>query len=732
MTGITRRNMGLAGAGLLMAFQPGCASAQRRPAAPATSVRAPANVVLPRPLPCANRPGDITGFLLEGAGSPAGTVAVIGQAFRPGDMPRSATLGARMGNGTRVPAQLDVTTRHPDGSARFGLVSLALPALAAGQAAGVVLTRDGAPMQPLRADAALAGRSAVLTLTPGAGGSPWSIDLLARLRDQQAGGRRPWQAGPLALQWRVALPVPEAVVGAASLRVVADVSVRADGTLWVDAWLRNDTAMRPGGGSAHYAVRLVIDGREALRAGPLQHGQYQAWGRLVGGAAGARPAPAMPILRPDVPYLADAAAIPRYDQSTGAEAALLARLAQEREAPEWSEPLAARGITRDMRTTGGRFDLGPVTGWQASWLVSGDPRAGAFVLDQAEAAGAVPWHYWDPAGGADGSGGWLDAQRWPRLWSDVRGGRPPYTLAQPVPRDIGWIEDAAHQPSLSYVPYLLTGRRAFLDNLQAQAAWNVTSNWPANRYDRRWSGRIVGLNLMHNRQVRSAAWGIRTVDEAAWISPDDDPMAPYLREITTANWAWMREQIPALTELQGEVHGWWPPSGYGRRGDASPWQQDYLVAAAAAAARRGNDDARAMLAWMANFVVGRFTAGDRGFAPHDGVAYTLALVPLSERNPRPYRSWAEIGEQTRARGLSNGDGWATSGGEYGRLALQSLAQLSDALDHAQARRAFMWLDTAGAPFTDTQSHARIPTLNIVPRDFARVSARAPRCSAGGG
>jgi hypothetical protein len=440
----------------------------------------------------------------------------------------------------------------------------------------------------------------------------------------------------------------------------------------------------------------------------------------------------MPFLRPDAAYLAETGALARYDLSTGVEASLLAGMATARAAPGWDEPLAARGIMRAMGTGGGRFDLGPVTGWQAAWLVSGDPRAAAVVLDQAEAAGAVPWHYWDPKGGADGSGGWLDARRWPRLWSDTRGGRPPYTLTQPIPRESGWGEDPAHQPALSYLPYLLTGRRAFLDNLQAQAAWNVTSNWPANRYDRRWSGTIVGVNLLHNRQVRSAAWGIRTVDEAAWISPDSDPMAPYLREVAAANWAWMREQIPALTELQGEAHGWWPPTSFGRRGDASPWQQDYLVVAAAAAARRGNPDARAVLTWMTNFIVGRFTAAERGLPAHDGAAYTLAFVPLDVPNAPPYRSWAEIGEQTRARGMSNGEGWATSQGEYGRLALQSLAQVADVLDSAEARRVFLWLERAGAPFTDAQSHARSPTLNIVPRGFVRVPARAPRCAAGGG
>lgn len=696
-----------------------------------TGSAGPSGVVLPAPLPCADRAGDITGFLLEGV-APEGGVIVMGQAFRAGDLPRDAGLVARAADGRSMAAQLDVLTRHSDGSARFGLVGLALPGAGRAGRLGVVLARgEGGAVPPIDAGAAMAGRSATVTLAPAGGGAPWQVELVGALRAAMAAGLRPWQAGPLALQWRLSQAVPAEVAGAASMRLVADLSLRADGTLWLDAWLRNDVAMRPNGGGAEYTLSVALDGREVLRAGPLRHGHYQGWGRLFGAARGGRPAPAAPLLRPDAAYLTAAGAVARYDLSTGVEERFLADLAKARTAPDWHAPLAPRGILRAMGTTGGRPDLGPATAWQTAWLMTGDPRAAGFVLDQAEAAGAVPWHYWDVAGGADRQGGWLDERRWPRFWSDPRGGRPPLTLMQPVPRDTGWGEDAAHQPELSYVPYLLTGRRAFLDNLQAQAAWNVTSNWPANRYDRAWSGPINGLNIVKNRQVRSAAWGLRTVQAAAWISGDADPMAPYLREVAAANWAWIREQIPTLTGMQGEAHGWWPPTAFGPRGDASPWQQDYLAAAAAMAARMGNEDARAVLAWMSNFLVGRFNAEEKGFGRHDGAAYIIAFVPQESPRGPPYRSWAEIGAQTRARGLSNGDGWKTSQGEYARLALQSLAQIRDVLGDEAAGRTYAWLSAAGAPFTDAQSHARNPTFNIVPRGFTRVPGRAPRCTATG-
>ena len=67
------------------------------------------------------------------------------------------------------------------------------------------------------------------------------------------------------------------------MRLVVDLAVRSDGSLWVDPWMRNDIAMQPGGGTASYALRVTIDGKQVLAADLPRHFQYQAFGRLRGG-----------------------------------------------------------------------------------------------------------------------------------------------------------------------------------------------------------------------------------------------------------------------------------------------------------------------------------------------------------------------------------------------------------------------------------------------------------------
>ncbi|MCG7363807.1 hypothetical protein MHZ93_21355 [Roseomonas sp. ACRSG] len=659
-------------------------------------------------LPCPSRPGEIAGLLLQGSGGPSGAVAVFGHAFRPGDLPAGHALEARLTQGGALPVQIDIRNRHADGSVRLALVAMATPALADGQVAGVMLSaRPGqqqaaSPPQP-------SGRQAVVEVT-GPGGETWRLDLLPRaLRG------RPWQSGPLAVQGRVeALVPPSSAGGVTSLRLVADVSLHADGALRLDAWFRNDLAMRSGGGAARYTARLLLDGKPVGRFEIPHQPQYTAWGRLFVSRPGGPP----PLVRQDPGYLADAGAVARYNAELGVDEALLARLGAATATPAWAQPLGPRLLAQDMYQPGGRPDIGPATQAQAAWLVSGDRRAAAFAIGQAEAAGSAPWHFWDPAGGS-GNGGWLDTRRWPQLWIDGRGGPPPGGLMQPVASDTGWAPDVAHQPDLGFVPYLLTGRRAFLDQLQAQAAWCVVAQWPRVRGNLATQGPGEGVNVVRTNQVRGSAWSLRQLDNAAWASDEDDPNLPYLRTCSEGNWAWLRSRTAGWSREQGELRGC-IPGAYGTPGMLPPWQQDYFASTAASAARRGNPDARHVLEWMSNFLVGRFMAKDKGFDPHDGVAYLIASDPgAGEGETRPLRSWAETARAMRAAGLSNDGGWSKTEGDYAQLALQSLAALIDVTGSADARRAYAWLAGVSAPFTRPQDFRRDPTFSIVPRGAGR-------------
>jgi hypothetical protein len=119
----------------------------------------------------------------------------------------------------------------------------------------------------------------------------------------------------------------------------------------------------------------------------------------------------------------------------------------------------------------------------------------------------------------------------------------------------------------------------------------VLGQWTGTRGTPDRPGLAEGVNLVRGNQVRGAAWSLRQIDNAAWASSDDDPMAPWLRATCAANWAWLRAQQLSWTAAQGDAHGW-IPGEYGTPGLLPPWQQDYFAFACAGAARRGNPTLR--------------------------------------------------------------------------------------------------------------------------------------------
>lgn len=654
--------------------------------------------------------GGIAKIQYENVGSgplPFG-IATSGQAFARGELPAGSSLYATIG-GAAANVQLDVKTTYEDGSVKFGVLAVERPALAAGQTVDVVLAAGprAAPMPSVDYLAGLAAHRFNVALT-GTDGVTHNINVLEALRDALADGTATWwMKGPLVGQARVEVLVDS------SLRTVFDVSVYKDGEITVRQQINNDLSLGEVGGRATYDVTLKLDGQEASTQ-RVDQGQYQNWhndfssNASNGGLGHGDASGGWLNIRTDIGHLQAANIIADYDLTVRVDEALLVAWGKSADAFGWNDALSSHEVTQYMPGTGGRADIGFTTEANAAWLMSGDVRAATFAMGQAEAAGAVPWHFWDPRVGM-----FLNINDYPNIWTDGRGGTgssgDPNSggLSQPPDDLTGWSLDSAHQPDLSFVPYLLTGQRWILDNLNAQAAWNVIGQYPPVR------GETDDLVVLEN-QVRGAAWSLRQIDESAWASPDGTPEKAYFTSVSDHNWSWLVAQIPRWTAEQGEVHGW-VPGVYGTPGAMPPWQQDYFASTAIAAANRGNAAARTFLEWQSNFLIGRFTHAADGFAKHDGVAYLIANTDPS--TGVPYTTWAELGAATVARGFSNGDGWSQSQGDYAQLGLATLAGLAEILGSRAAADAYYTLLDDMPPYTTAGDFARDPTFAVAPPDL---------------
>ena len=199
----------------------------------------------------------------------------------------------------------------------------------------------------------------------------------------------------------------------------------------------------------------------------------------------------------------------------------------------WTNVLGVNGIYRAMPTTGERPDIGPTTEANARWLITQDASAATYALAQAQAAGSIPWHYYDTA-----KGHYLSVTDYPQLWIDYRGSVQPKQIAGD---ESGWYPDRAHTPDLSYVAWLLTGDRYHLDMLNAQASWVIANTWNAYRQD------AQGIVTHRDEEVRAQAWALRTVQEAAFANPDGSYEKAYFTQIANNNWANLRAKTATLS-----------------------------------------------------------------------------------------------------------------------------------------------------------------------------------------
>lgn len=650
---------------------------------------------------------DIVGFNLQNATAVDLTTREItfGEVFLPGAVQAGAQLTATVASKT-VAVQMDAKTFNADGTVATAVITLAQPVLAAGTTLGGMLSlapAQTAATPAISLSSALANYALDVNLAF-ADGTSSSVDVVAAMKAALAAGTvTTWLSGSQATQSTVDIPVSGA------LRVVATITAYANGTLSTKVGFDNDIAMGPTAGDLTYSATIVQNGVTALSQPTLTQFQYEDWNATV--YSDGSSAPAVNVQH-DVAYLEATNAVPNYDLTQGVGTALIANEAANVASAGWDMPLTPGGITQYMPTTGGRGDIGLATQGDASWLISQNATAEQFALGQADAANGIPWHMWDASAGA-----WLDTQSYSNLWTDSRGGAYSYTtgLTQHVSdANNGWTADAAHQPDPSYTAYLLTGDNTYLGDLNAQAAYAITDFWPTARNE--------GADLVvQEQQTRGAAWDLREIQEASYVDPAGSEK-DYFTQVANSNWSWLVGQIPAWTASEGQAYGYLPGQ-YGPNGAwLAPWQQDYFATVATEAAQHGNADALTFLKWEANYLVGRFLNADQGGNPHDGIAYNITV---GTPDGTPYTTWAQINAATIAAGYqSNGTGWANSGGDYGELGLETLADIITLTGSTDAIKAYNWLMTSGAPAIDAATRQSDVQYNIIPRLPAGMSFAA--------
>ena len=544
-------------------------------------------------------------------------VVTFGQVFAPGAVHPADQISARS-QGLTIPVQMDVKTTHGDGSVRHAILTFGAPALRAGAVQDFMLVRAARTGDALMPPLALTpDEGGVVVQLDFKDGTSVRLDTADLLRKALAAGTLDdWLDGPLAHEVRVGAPVTP------YLRATFDLRRTADGRRRTGITLSNDATWTPGLHTADYVVTIENEGRKVFTAA-LSHYRNANWHKVVWSGGD----PDLRVVH-DIDALIRSGAIPAFDTTLGVDLATLADV-DRRLARSNTGPLGDAFITHYMPTTGGRADIGIVPDWTARYLISQDPRAEAAMLANADASGSIPWHFHDEA-----TGQWVRIDQHPRLWLDERAKapnhEPPATPLNGADKDTGWTPDNAHTPSLTFIPYLMTGERYYLDECQAEAAWLLAVLDPNYRTR-------VGFD-----QVRAQAWGLRDIGNTAYATPDRDPLKSYFTAEINSRLDLLRTEYLVHQSMQsaGEVEGWFRGDSSRAEGTIGPWQNDFMVIALGELVGQGFDQARSLLAWTTHFTAGRFISGDQGFAPFAGPAYRLMVFDPVTMTPLP--TWRQV------------------------------------------------------------------------------------------
>ena len=575
--------------------------------------------------------------------TPAGTLAVItdvrfqntsavaqtsvpvtfGQVFAVGDVKTSDVLLGRMEDNSLVTLQMDVKARHADGSVRHAIFSAIIPTLAANATRTMSLAKNAtatpsATISP--AQLLAAGFTASASTTVDGIKYTASADQLLK-----AGAKATWLAGSVANEWHVSAPLTTAA-GVAHPHLSARFAIRYYGSIKkarVDVTIENNWAYEPNPQNFKYNTEVIVGGASVFSKNDVTHLTHARWRKLFWWGGDAPKVTSMLNTK----YLIATKAVPNYDQSFTMAEAPLAAIANKFSGAR-TEIMSVGMAVEYMPTTGGRDDIGLLPMWSVAYLLSMDKRAGDATMGTGDLAGSWATHYRDR--NTDRPLSLLD-------YPAITVGAPASDTYNPLTKKYEALPacasttacvtpyqvDTAHQANFTYLPYLVTGDYYYLEEMQFWAMWNVFGGNPAYR---QWEKGLVSPD-----QVRGQAWSLRTLAEAAYITPDNDILKSQLATILDSNLTWYTDTYiknPATSNNLGVLVN--SALAYQNNTGVAPWQDDFFTSAIGHTAELGFSKATALLAWKAKFPVLRMTDSEACWI--DGAIYAL-IIKDSETSP---------------------------------------------------------------------------------------------------
>ncbi|MDE2181838.1 MAG: hypothetical protein KGJ78_02325 [Alphaproteobacteria bacterium] len=541
----------------------------------------------------------------------------FGAIFARGDVPAGTSIAAIDRAGHAIPMQVDVKAHHGDGSLRHAVLTLDVPRLTDHDFAVEIVHGEPAAGAPVPLDTVPANFDMVVDLTEGGNHLKASArDLIAHAKPET------WLSGPLVGEWWFAGPLRDAA-GRPDPHLSVRFGIRSygkDRAVRVEVDVENTWTWIADPRTRKYDATILIDGKPVFTKAAMSQLPQTRWRKVYWLSE----APTV-YVKQDLAYLRKTGIIPNYDPDakvTESDIAQLYAAFSKRD----RDPLATGIVTGYMPMTGGRMDIGPLPTWTVDYLLTMDRRAAQVMFSAADLGGSFRSHYRNEKTGRP-----TTTEEYPNISSHGNLVGKPGNLPKPdwlgEPPQI--VPQSAHEPSLDFIPYVVSGERYYVEELEFWSQFNSWGTAPGNHGFRQ--------SLVKWDEVRGQAWSLRTLAQAAYIVPDSDPMkATLLRELK-ANIDWYNQN---LTNNPGAniFHTVWAVDNY------APWMDDFLTWSAGYVAQLGFDDIKPFAKWKGVYPVQRMI--NPQFCWILATTYNMALA---DENRRAYPTWSDALHATERR-----------------------------------------------------------------------------------
>lgn len=634
----------------------------------------------------------------------------FGHVFKDGDV--SQYIAVRY-NGTILSTQCNVKTTYASRDVRFAVISVVLPLVASGSTNTITLetSANANNSGELSKTEILATKVASEIRLTNVSGSGYSGNLTASLSNSIAADRYSyWLSGSvmseiivnqslnnsLEAEWEVRF-YPGTAFGPRISHSIENMNAEYRGIVIADV--------------------NILDGLPTLSSKYTQpqavHTNNARWRKVFW----AGPEPPETELHYNLKYLISTGAILNYDTSIKVPEADIAST--------YSHYLSADKtinggvlLNKSWPTTGAREEIAPLPAWTVRYLLTFDNRLKKATLAAADSASSAPFHYKEGDKNRASYGKPITIDDRPTVWTDSGEFHRTFGLvADRLPEPIGsedvathgWTIDRAHQGSFSYVPYLISGEKFYLEEMYYLAAWDLSMGSYSSTISQfgKW-----GRDFSHGYivdQARGDAWAFRNIVDAAAFAVDGDTEGPYLKDKIANNIAWW-----SAGRMNFPLHNWTVDTGSDGRilqsqlNEAeikyitAPWMEDFMMISLGHAKEQGFDTT-AIISWFDDFLLGRMSNPD--FNHYRSVNYHF---PIYKETKTFVKTWAEANSlyvdpvQTSM---------ATEDVNYLRYASAALTFITNT---SEGVADWKWFESAAAPYLN---HKSLPYFAILPRNI---------------